>query len=160
MYIQKVVPLPWRCSMVEKKKKRLRVRCKTSHLQFQDKNMFVPERASNQPKSFPLVDGRLSPSFYWPSPVLSRYIGSPSLVTAATIGVVPCCTWLHFTFNLSSILQCYSFGHYCCEHTFAGVHINQDLIWCVKLGVYKFFWGPSWVLNTMPPRNTEKFFCI
>ena len=31
---------------------------------------------------------------------------------------------------------------------FTGVHINQDLIWCVKMGVYMGFWvhGGSWLI--------------
>ena len=37
--------------------------------------------------------------------------------------------------------------------TIMGVHNNQDLIWGVKIGVYVFFWGPSWVLITITPRN-------
>ena len=35
---------------------------------------------------------------------------------------------------------------------FTGVDSNQDLIWCVKIGVYYGFLSTSWVLTTMPPR--------
>ena len=47
--------------------------------------------------------------------------------------------------------------HYCNileVYCITGVHSNQDLIWCEKIGIYIYgFLCTSWVLITMAPRN-------
>ena len=42
----------------------------------------------------------------------------------------------------------YSLVLICSQLLFTGVHVNQDLIWCVTMGVYMGFWvhGGSWLI--------------
>ena len=56
---------------------------------------------------------------------------------------------LNALLHLESYLSMYFIVTVC---TIAGVHSNEDLIWCVKIGVYEFL-CTSWVLITMAPRN-------